>query len=296
MLFCFLLSYNIQFFYNRLIMPRRQIILPSADECVEYMKSIHPDILDMKPTKFNMTIEDFNYITNEIVNWTISDKPFEEFVEDVKNNKRIYNNLLSYIWCFPSVVYDHIYYLMFVVAKFAEYMKLNGLLYLIYSPKYTRREFNAYYIHLINKRFNEHYVCNNLQEDQLHRIISRVINTEKIQKYDHSFIHLLDTPRFINYCILTNNINLFKRYLLVADVGVIFSLFPRWDNHHLDRKIYWTLDLYVTLAHYYIVDEYVDKYKLLNNPYFNTNQEITDNFHEVYGGNEPPRIYCLNNK
>ena len=137
----FLLSYNIQFFYNRLIMPRRQIILPSADECVEYMKSIHPDILDMKPTKFDMTIEDFNYITNEIVNWTISDKPFEEFVEDIKNNKRIYNNLLSYIWCFPSVVYDHIYYLMFVVAKFAEYMKLNGLLYLIYSPKYTLLSF-----------------------------------------------------------------------------------------------------------------------------------------------------------
>ena len=253
----------------------------------KYMKTINADILDLPPKTFTISVDDSNYIIMNIIEWTISDKPFDDFIKLVQEDTRIYNNLLPFVWCMPRVISDHIYYLVFVVGKIAEHFKLNGLLYLICSPYFSKSEFDYNYINFINKRFDTNYICNNHKPSTIDVIKKKIYDNKRININDY---YNLNPAVFINYCILTNDMVLFKKFLLFAEPNMVFYL-NEDDNMNITKRsqikinkmVFWTVDYYVVLKQTYDTDTYNEEYNLLNNPLFNPNKAITDNYSEFFG-------------
>ena len=252
-----------------------------------YMQTIDANIIDLPPKTFTISVDDSNYIINNIVEWTISDKPFDDFIKLVQKDTRIYNNLLPFVWCMPRVISNHIYYLIFVIGKLAEHFKLNGLLYLICSPYFSKRDFDHNYIDFINKRFNENYKCNITGFTIIDTIKKKIYDNERIDLNKYNNINPAD---FINYCILTNGIVLFKKFLLFAEPNMIFHLNDT-DNVvirkryqiKISKMVFWTVDYYAVIRQIYDTNEYNEEYNLLNNPLFNPNKTITDNYIEFFG-------------
>ena len=250
---------------------------------LEYMKNIHPEIFYNK-LHINIRTEDFNYIVNTIVEWTISDTPFDDFVEQVKEDKRFYNNMFSFVWCLSRDVIYHIKYLIFVIGRIAEKLKLNGLIYIICSDKYNLTEFEHNYIDLINKRFDENNLCVFTPKYNFIDEIVKVVKANDI--IDDNYLYYI--PYFINYCILSNNITLFKQFLIFADENTVFyinsnTVYNHFVNNCFNNKfICWTIDFYRTLNIPYDIDSHITQYQYLNLPVFNTNKLIVDNFEENY--------------
>ena len=249
------------------------------------METIDANILGLPPKTFTISVDDSNYIIMNIVEWTIGDKPFDNFIKLVQEDTRIYNNLLPFVWCMPRVISNHIYYLVFVVGKLAEQLKLNGLLYLICSPYFSKREFDHNYIDFINKRFNENYKCNITGFTIIDVIKKKIHDNERIDILDK-----LNPADFINYCILTNDIVLFKKFLLFAEPNMVFYL-KETDNVVIGRRsqikmvkmVFWTVDYYAVIRQIYDTNIYKEEYNLLNNPLFNPNKAITDNYKDFFG-------------
>ena len=221
----------------------------------KYMETINADIFDLPLKTFTITVEDSNYIIMNIIEWTIGDKPFDDFIKLVQEDTRIYNNLLPFVWCMPRVISNHIYYLVFVVGKLAEQLKLNGLLYLICSPYFSKREFGHNYIDFINKRFNENYRCNIAEFTIIDAIKKKIYDNERININDY---YNLNPAVFINYCILTNDINLFKKFLLFVEPNMIFYLnendnvvIKRRSQIKMAKMVFWTVDYYVVIRQIY---------------------------------------------
>ena len=271
--------------------------MDSGQDVISFMKYINPNIFDLPPKTFAISVEDSNYIISNIVEWTISDKPFEDFVKLVQEDTRIYNNLLSFVWCLPRCIATHIHYLVLVVGKLAEQIELNGLLYLICSNYFNKDPFDHYYIDFINKRFGENYMCGGMSSFDM--IINRVNDDKKIDI--NKLPYKTNPADLINYCILTNNIGLYKKFLLYAEPNMSFYL-DEYDNKitktradiNINKMVFWTVDFYAVLRQMYDTNVYNDEYNLLNNPLFNPNKDITDNYREFHGTVSIKSNYYLN--
>lgn len=274
---------------------RRIIQRLTQDEIDKCTKIITPNILDDKRTKlFNISINDMNYIINEIVEWSISDKLFNEFVENVKDDKQIMNNLLPFIYCIPPQIRnEQVYYIIFVIGKIGEYLHLNGLIYYI-CAKYKFNKFGRHFINFINKRFNEHYNYNFDYDSQLDKTIKAVEEMDNIFN-SYEIVYNVAIPEFVNYCIITNNMELFKKFMLLGNSDKIFYFTERYIKsvHRITLSIYWRIDFYIIITQYLNIDKYKTCYDLLNNPLFNTNKDITDNYKENYNEDIKTQQYYL---
>ena len=137
--------------------------------------------------RYNMTMYNFNYIINKIVEWTISNNSFKDFVENIKNDKRFNNNLLYFVILTLGYSLYHKRYILYVIYKYAELMNYETIVYLFdVNVMWNYSSFDNYYKRLINKRFNEK-IFNIVFEDNYN---DNIIDTELIYKVDENYYHV----------------------------------------------------------------------------------------------------------
>ena len=252
-----------------------------------YTEQTDPTIFNHKLKTFNIKVADMNYIFTKIVEWTRSDKPFDDFINDIKDDGRFCDNLLSFLWCLPRTIDYHLHYMIYVISKLAEHFEWNGLLYLICSNYFIIKPFDHNYIRLINKRFNEHNVCiDNIRHNVIDEYNNKIYEHKEFTKYD-----VINGPPnvFINWCILSNDTLLFKQMMLFANHNVVFhtDMFKKHLSTNriytfVDDIVYWPIDYYMVVRQLYHIEQYMDDYKHLVNPMYCSNEDITNNFNEFY--------------
>ena len=265
------------------------MLIMSTNIIKHYTEQADPTIFNHKLKTFNIKVADMNYIFTKIVEWTRSDKPFDDFINDIKDDDRFCDNLLLFLWCLPRTIDYHLHYMIYVISKLAEHFEWNGLLYLICSNYFIIKPFDHNYIRLINKRFNEHHVCvDNTIHNVIDSYITKIDDNKEFSDFD--IITCLNPPDvFINWCILSNDILLFKRMMLFINHAIVFHKY-RHATHlstnridtFVDNILYWPIDYYMVVRQLYPIEQYMNEYKLLVNPMYCSNEDITNNFNEFY--------------
>lgn len=104
----------------------------------------------------NISVRNFNYIINKIVEWTISSKTFKEFVNETRDDRKFNKNLLQFVITSIGHSLFHTRYILYVVYKYAEAMEYYSIIYLYDTNiMWNRGGFDIHYKELINKRFGK---------------------------------------------------------------------------------------------------------------------------------------------
>ena len=204
----------------------------------------------------NISIRNFNYIINKIVEWTISDKPFKIFIDEAKEDRKFNNNLLQFV--VRSIGYSlyHKRYILYIIYKYAEAMNYETIIYLFdINIMWNYSDFDNYYKELINKRFDEELFKISDEDNYSDYLIVRY-NEEEYTEYNynirsdhilsdylellqynelmknfddiHTYLNYCENKHFVmslnpyivlfNYLVLSNRINDLKTMLLTIDI------------------------------------------------------------------------------
>ena len=135
-----------------------------------------------------ISIKNFNYIVNKIVEWTISDSSFKDFVKDAKKDKKFNNNILQFVITTLDYALYHKRYILYIIYKYAEVMNYETIIYLFETNiLWNNSDFDKYYKELINKKFNEELFKISDEDNYNDCLIPEDFNKYSIRKYNKKF-------------------------------------------------------------------------------------------------------------
>ena len=135
-----------------------------------------------------ISIKNFNYIVNKIVEWTISDSSFKDFVEYAKKDRKFNNNILQFVVTTLDYALYHKRYILYVIYKYAEVMNYETIIYLFETNiLWNNSDFDKYYKELINKKFNEELFKISDEDNYSDCLIPENFNKYSIRKYNKKF-------------------------------------------------------------------------------------------------------------
>ena len=205
--------------------------------------------------RYNMTMYNFNYIINKIVEWTVSDNSFKNFVEDIKNDKRFNNNLLYFVILTLGYSLYHKRYILYVIYKYAEAMNYETIIYLFdVNVMWNYSSFDNYYKRLINKRFNEK-LFNIVFEDNYN---DNIIDTELIYKVNENYYHVnkykIHDITFTKSNYLLRDILMHLQYNDIDNTYLNqYFILCHKDTYLYQNDGYIILNPYITLLNYLIL-------------------------------------------
>ena len=230
----------------------------------------------------NISVRNFNYIINKIVEWTISGKSFKIFIDEAKNDRKFNKNLLQFV--VRSIGYSlyHKRYILYIIYKYAEAMNYETIIYLFdINIMWNRSCFDIHYKEFINKRFGEElftlsddlniklvisYKNDYIDNDIIDTLLTKLEDNSLFDKEDknNKIIHIYDATyyeygeirlnRYIllfNYLVLTNRINDIKTLLLSLNISRY--LIKTYNNSY--GYYYNRLDKYTDYIHMYDWDK-----------------------------------------
>ena len=196
------------------------------------LTNIDNKIYESSEFKFIISIKNFDYIINKIVEWTISDSSFKDFVEDTKEDRKFNSNLLQFVISSLGYSLYHKRYILYIIYKYAEAMNYETIIYLFdINIMWNYSDFDNYYKELINKRFNE------------------------------ELFKISDEDNYNDYYIPEDKENIYKKEL--NDIHVKINN----KNHILDSLLYHLQ--YNDLEEYYKARNYNFNVYYLNHEYIN---------------------------
>ena len=159
--------FNSDIFYDDKMVPYLVKIHKWSYEAMIYLSKNITDYVTLYRTNYStyinnytdilrLSITNFNYIINKIVEWTISDETFNDFIEQVKDDRKFNSNLLTFVITSIGYALYHTRYILYIIYKYAEAMGYETIIYLYdINIGYNISKFDKYYKELINNKFSE---------------------------------------------------------------------------------------------------------------------------------------------